>query len=305
LLDKQLENSTNPVATATMDMLEWCTRLTSEVIGMVAFSYGFGSFDDDDNNNDNNKSNVGGKGTTLYEVYHSILWTCTRRIRAFPLVASLRWKENRTFDENVKILNSVVDRIVDERVEEHKNNRKNSGEMDVDKKRRDLLSYMLQEDEDDPSSCPLSLEQLRRNIKMFMFAGQDTTATSLCFAFWHLAINHEAQEKLRAEVDSLFESLPQSRRHPTYKELMPLKYLDAVVRETMRMYAPITVARTATANCTLIDKDGKKYVILEATSVLMFTAVIQRQRMLYPDWPNEWIPERFLDEQTKHQNQEN
>jgi len=47
------------------------------------------------------------------------------------------------------------------------------------------------------------------------------------------------------------------------------------------------------------------YVIPEVASVFIFPLVIQRQDRLYPDRPNEWIPDWFLDEPTiKNQNHE-
>jgi cytochrome P450 len=153
---------------------------------------------------------------------------------------------------------------------------------------------MLQEDEEGGER--LSYMELRDTTKLFMFAGQDTTANTLAFALWELATHAAAQDKLRAEVDSLFDSLQKGQLYPDYKDIMGLKYLDTVSKETLRMYSPGMVVRTVVKDVTLTNKGGQTYTIPKNASVYVFPPVMQRQGRLYPDRPNEWVPERFLDD---------
>lgn len=276
-LNKKLGTSSENKS-VTLEMLEWSTRLTSEVLGLVAFSYSFGGLDEQDDKHDN----------SLYTIFQHILYVTSRRIRSPPLVAAFRFQENHVFDENLRLLDGVVDKVVKERLSEHNNDASIST---GGKTHRDLLSYML-DDDDDNKDAKLSDKELRANIKLFMFAGQDTTATTLSFAFWELASHHEEQEKLRAEVDSLFDKLPNGQ-HPNYKDLLNLKYLDAVVKETLRMYAPAFVGRTMEEDITL-TKNDEKFTIPKNATVYICPPISQRQSELFPDKPDKWIPERFM-----------
>ena len=69
-----------------------------------------------------------------------------------------------------------------------------------------------------------------------MFAGHDTTSSALSRALHCLAMNAAEQEKLRREVAA---SGILDRDGVSYDELMALPYLDAVVRETLRVHAPV------------------------------------------------------------------
>lgn len=55
----------------------------------------------------------------------------------------------------------------------------------------------------------------------------------------------ETQNRLRAEITN---NVPNDS--PSYDELNALPYLDAVVRETLRLYAPVMgTVRTASEDC--------------------------------------------------------
>ena len=62
----------------------------------------------------------------------------------------------------------------------------------------------------------------------------------MTWALYALSQNKQIQNKLRQEVSEV------STDNPTMDDLNGLPYLDAVVRETLRRYSPVTViARTA------------------------------------------------------------
>ena len=71
----------------------------------------------------------------------------------------------------------------------------------------------------------------------FIFAGQDTTSHALCRLFDQLAKNPVAQDKLRREIISARQK--KSGKDFDYDELMSLPYLDAVCRETLRLFPPV------------------------------------------------------------------
>ena len=73
--------------------------------------------------------------------------------------------------------------------------------------------------EESTSSCPvqhsskkhkLSNAQLVHYAMSFLGAGYETTANTICYASYLLALNPEIQEKLQSEIDSYFDEKPVS-----------------------------------------------------------------------------------------------
>ena len=73
------------------------------------------------------------------------------------------------------------------------------------------------------------------NVFRFLIAGHETTSYGTSWALLALAQAPEIQRKLRAEL------LDVQTETPSMDELNALPYLDAVVREAMRLHAPVAV----------------------------------------------------------------
>ena len=71
--------------------------------------------------------------------------------------------------------------------------------------------------------------------RTFVFAATDTTSNALGRILHLLAINQDVQDKIRAEI---VEAAPLGERIP-YDQLIGLPYLDAVCRETLRLYPAV------------------------------------------------------------------
>ena len=69
-----------------------------------------------------------------------------------------------------------------------------------------------------------------------IFAGHDTTSSILSRALHLLSMDQERQTKLREEVTAAREE----RGDLDYDSLMSLPFLDAVCRETLRLFPPLS-----------------------------------------------------------------
>ena len=69
----------------------------------------------------------------------------------------------------------------------------------------------------------------------FILAGMDTTSNALSRILHLLAQNPSVQDRLRAELNA---ATAGGTADLDYDGLMSLPYLDAVCRETLRVYAP-------------------------------------------------------------------
>ena len=63
---------------------------------------------------------------------------------------------------------------------------------------------------EDGGEGKLSDEEIVANSILFLLAGFETTANTLAFTSYLLALHPEIQEKLQAEIDEYFESKPVS-----------------------------------------------------------------------------------------------
>jgi cytochrome P450 len=70
-----------------------------------------------------------------------------------------------------------------------------------------------------------------------IFAAMDTTSSAIARTLYILATNPAAQDRLRAELVEAFGD----REEMSHDEVNELPWLDAVCRETMRVYTPVTI----------------------------------------------------------------
>src|SRR2546425_1249639 len=94
--------------------------------------------------------------------------------------------------------------------------------------RDDVLSLLLAARYEDGE--PMRDEELRDQMMTLLFAGHDTTATSLAFAFHNILCHSEVRERLRAELVHVVGAGPLAPEH-----VGKLEYLDATVKETLRL----------------------------------------------------------------------
>ncbi len=100
----------------------------------------------------------------------------------------------------------------------------------------DILSLLL--DAEDEDGHRLSDAQVRDEVMTLLFAGHDTTTSTISFMFYELARNPQVLARLRAELE---DSYPDGR--PSASQLLSgeLTELEMVLEETLRMYPPAWV----------------------------------------------------------------
>jgi cytochrome P450 len=112
--------------------------------------------------------------------------------------------------------------------------------------RADILSMLLLARDED--GAPLDQETLRDEMLTLLLAGHETTAASLSWVINRLLANPEIAERARTEIRSVTGAEPTGAKH-----VNKLRYLEAVINETMRLdpvipnagrelLAPVTIA---------------------------------------------------------------
>ncbi|GIY32256.1 cytochrome P450 3A21 [Caerostris darwini] len=143
----------------------------------------------------------------------------------------------------------------------------------------------------------LSLDELVAQCVIFFLAGYDTTASTLSFATYQLALNPEVQEKVYKEI---VDALKETNGELTYEALQSMKYLDNVISETLRLFPPaIRSERQAEDDYELGDTG---ITIPKGTIVTIPIYAIHRDPQRFPD-PKRFYPERFSGEEKANRDQ--
>jgi cytochrome P450 family 4 len=102
------------------------------------------------------------------------------------------------------------------------------------KKRMCFLDVLLQSTID---NMPLSNSDIQEEVDTFTFAGHDTTSTAISFILFAIAKHPEVQRKLNREIDEILGEDGEL----SFKLLNNFKYLEMVIKETLRMYPPVPI----------------------------------------------------------------
>ncbi|KAH8346412.1 hypothetical protein KR084_012203 [Drosophila pseudotakahashii] len=142
-------------------------------------------------------------------------------------------------------------------------------------------------------------EDLLAQCLLFFSAGFETVSTCLSFTSYELLMNPEVQDKLYEEILAVKEEL--GDRPLDYDTLMGMKYLDCVVSESLRKWPPAWVLdRMCAADYELKDEEGQLVLQLRKDDLVHIPVVaLHHDPDNFPQ-PEEFRPERF-DEEHKHE----
>jgi len=123
-------------------------------------------------------------------------------------------------------------------------------------------------------------------------AGYETTASTLSFCTYELALHPKVQDKLYAEVAAVADK----NGNIDYETLVKLPYIDAVLSETLRKYPPLSrLERRVSENYTLGGEDNGGIKLYKGQVVEIPTFAIHHCEDYYEN-PEEFDPERFMPE---------
>lgn len=135
--------------------------------------------------------------------------------------------------------------------------------------------------------------QIISYLAINMLAGADTTAISIKAVLYYVLRTPHAQRKLEEELlSSAF--VRQQTIPPAYDEVKSLPYLEAVVKEAMRLHPGVamTLPRYVPPGESLILPDGS--AVPSGTSVGMNPYVIGRNTSVWGADADDFRPERWL-----------
>ncbi|PYI11868.1 cytochrome P450 [Aspergillus sclerotiicarbonarius CBS 121057] len=140
-----------------------------------------------------------------------------------------------------------------------------------------------------------SIIALVYQIRLFLFAGHDTTTGSLIYTYHFLSQHPDILRRLQDEHTMIFGEDPASasallKQNPNLLNQLP--YTTAVIKETMRLYPVSGSIRSGVRGATLTDRHGTHYPT-EGFHLLNVHPAIQSSPRVWPR-PLEFLPERWL-----------
>ena len=150
----------------------------------------------------------------------------------------------------------------------------------------DLMTRLLAA-RDPQTGEALSEMSVRSNVLTFVGAGHETTAMTLTWSLYLLALHPEWRAKVEAEVDEIL-----GDGELNDQQLPQLIRIRATIEEAMRLYPP-----AASLSREAIDADELSgHKIRAGTLVIVAPWVLHRHHSLW-EKPDYFMPERFMPEQ--------
>jgi cytochrome P450 len=151
-------------------------------------------------------------------------------------------------------------------------------------KRHDLLTLLMESRDED--GHPMSDELVRDNILTLFFAGHETTANTLTWAFYYLDKYPDVAAKLHEEVDRVL-----AGRRPTLADLADLPYTMMLIKETLRIEPTVAAIPRIVAEDTMLQG-----YLLKANSAILVSPHLLHHDSRFWENPEAFQPERFSEE---------
>ncbi|KAF9043342.1 cytochrome P450 [Panaeolus papilionaceus] len=167
---------------------------------------------------------------------------------------------------------------------------------------KDILSILMKANMEASDEDRLPEEEIYGQIATFTFAGMDTTSNAIARILWLLAQHTDIQDKLRRELKQAIDNFG---REIPYDNLVALPYLDAICRETMRLYAPAwQLLRKPTKDIflplsspikTVGSTEINEILVPKGTTVMCGLLASNRNTEIWGLDALEWKPERWIE----------
>lgn len=172
---------------------------------------------------------------------------------------------------SVKRIHRIIDRVIEDHL---------AGKGDDNS----MVELLIRRQKRNPE-LKLDVVALRNEAATIFMAGHETTAATLTWAWYLLSRAPWIEEAVHAEIASVC-----GGRAPTVADVPNLKWCQAVIEETLRLYPPVPIlARQAKEGDRIGNLDVKP-----ASLVMIVPWTLHRTPSLFAD-PHRFRPERFME----------
>ncbi|KAF9043631.1 cytochrome P450 [Hymenopellis radicata] len=214
-----------------VNILDWTSRASLEMIGIASFRYAFGAISGAESELLHALHRVIGE-MRLYasqlEILYASLWRFLPRsvLRILELFPS---KENAHFARFRQTCERVAHSIFTEVLSS------TDAEKYTDGVKKDVVGVLAAASTSNDPKKEMQIEEILAQMATFIFAGHDTSAGAVAWVLYELALHPEDQERVRSEVlvASKQKTLAGQKFDATDYDSMP--YLNAVIKESLTL----------------------------------------------------------------------
>ncbi|KAL8913112.1 MAG: hypothetical protein Q9171_002006 [Xanthocarpia ochracea] len=263
-------NSRNvgPDGSMCIEVNEWASRATLDIIGEGGFGQSFEAIQDPDNALSRTYRSIfaPGRSGQILGVLGFFL--------PMSLVRRLPFLRNDKMKQSSELIRSFCRSSIQSKREKPKFG--SEGELDI-------LTVAM-------SSGEFSDEELIDQMMTFLAAGHETTASALTWAIYLLAKHPRIQERLREEVRTyLPHPLEDLDSTVTSDTVEKMSYLNIVCREILRLFPPVAVTIRVAVRDTAICGQS----IPEGTTIMLPPWAVNGSTALWGPDADEFRPERW------------
>jgi len=148
-------------------------------------------------------------------------------------------------------------------------------------------------------------------LKTFVFAGHDTSSSTICYVLYLLHLHPKVFAKLKQELDAYLPSDIAAAAEKVKSEphvINKLEYTNAIIRETLRLFPPASTIREPSPKHPFKEryavntKTGQRFP-LEGCAIWPIVHLVSRNERFFPD-PTRFVPERHIQSQTPYPDSE-
>lgn len=163
---------------------------------------------------------------------------------------------------------------------------------------RDYLSRLKDKDIAQAKLDPTFAEHATRQMRLFLFAGHDTTTSVLVYTYHMLSKYPNILKHMQEEHASIFGPDPRNASQQLTDEpslLNRLPYTVAAIKESMRFYPPAGANKAGLPGVPLVGRHGTLYPT-EGVHISIQHHELHHHPLLWPR-VKEFLPERWLVEE--------
>ncbi|KAI0092453.1 cytochrome P450 [Irpex rosettiformis] len=287
--------------TTEIDLHNWMARTALELVGQGGLGYSFDPLTSNTRNayGDAIKAFI---PLTFKLHYYRILLPLVRNIGtpAFRewVADRIPSKDVQEFRKTIKVMQSNAKHIYDSKKTALEQGDK--AVMHQIGEGKDIISILMKANLHASGEDKLPEEEVLGQMGMLLTAGTDTTTNALSRTFHLLAENQDIQDKIRAELS---EAGPDGADIP-YDTLVDLPLLDAVCRETLRLYSPVVMMNREVRQDVVMPLSEpirgvngqilNEIFVPKDTTVIIAIRACNRNKAIWGEDALEWKPERWL-----------
>ncbi|KAK0460548.1 cytochrome P450 [Desarmillaria tabescens] len=284
--------------TGAINVLEWTRKVALDIVGTASFRYHFGMLDGE-------HSELGAAVTNLLgdaqinpstkELYIRSLWRYLPDRVLKIMKDRMASRESTRFTLFGRTAKVVAKQIFQERLPVV------AGQADLSEK--DIVSLLAKSHLSDDEKDKMTDDEILSQLATFIFAGHETTASTLAWFLYELSSHPEHQARIREEIEACQGQISSLANYDS------MSFLNAAIKEVLRLHPTIhSLVRMPSRDEVLPlaepirTQDGRtlnEVPVSKGQTVIASLYVYNRMPSIWGKDAGQWNPERFLDNDKK------